>query len=341
MKTLSEILHFAIQNNASDVHLSSGMYPMLRVLGKIKSVTDEPIPHRQLEQMLREILDEEQRQKFENREDIDFSFTMPGVARVRVNIFHHFEGISAAFRVLPSRIRSLEELHMPPVLKELCKRKKGMILVTGPTGSGKSSTLAAMIHQINMTRSEHIITIEDPIEYVHASKYSIIHQREVGTHTRGFAESLRSALREDPDIILVGEMRDLETISQALTAAETGHLVLSTLHTNSAPETIDRIVDAFPGEQQTQIRVLLANVLVAVISQRLIPMQFKQDRIALMEILIGSKAVGNLIREGKSHQLSTVMQTGSEFGMQTFEQHFKKLVQQNLVSPNLNLGDYL
>lgn len=338
---ITEILNFAVHNNASDVHFSSGKQPLIRIMGEFKKVDIPPVDHELLSDALMNLLNEDQRRRFREAHEVDLAFSLPEVARFRVNIFEHFNGIAGAFRIFPPTIRSLEDLLMPPVFKEIIKRKKGLILVTGPAGSGKSTTLAAMIHEINLSRREHIITIEDPIEYIHQPIQSLIHQREVGVHTKGFSSALINSLREDPDVILVGEMREINTISHALQAAETGQLVLSTLHTNSASEAIDRIVDVFPAEQHQQIRVLLANTLVAIISQRLVPMAFKNDRIALLEILIATQAVQNLIREGKSYQIPSAIQTGADLGMQTFEKAFDKLRKNNLISPQLKLTDFI
>ncbi len=338
---IRDILEFAVHNNASDVHFSSNAQPVLRIMGEIKKVDIEPIPHNVLYEHLMMVLNEEQRRRFNEQHEVDLAVSIEGMARFRVNIYEHVEGIAGAFRIFPPKIRSLDELNMPTVLKKLIQFKKGIILVTGPAGSGKSTTLAAMLHEINLHRREHIITIEDPIEYLHTPVQSLIHQREIGIHTRSFASALINALREDPDIILVGEMRDRETIEYALRAAETGQLVLSTLHTNTAAESIDRVVDVFPAEQHQQIRVILANTLVGVISQRLLPRAFKNDRIALMEVLVATPAVRNLIREGKSYQIPSAIQTGVEFGMQTFERAFERLRQNNLISPQLKLRDFV
>lgn len=338
---IKEILKFGVQNNASDVHLSSGMPPIIRMLGEIKKVDMEKLDEAVLREQLMLLLNDQQKKHFNEFNEIDLAVNISEVARFRLNIFQHIRGISAAFRIIHGKIRSIEELLFPAIVKDMVRNKKGLILVTGPTGSGKSTSLAAMIHEINLTRREHIISIEDPIEYIYEPKNSLIHQREVGGHTGSFASALRSALREDPDVILVGEMRDLETITNALRAAETGHLVLSTLHTNSAAETIDRIIGAFPAKEQLQIQNIFANTLIAVISQRLAPMAVKHDRVAIMEILIATKAVKNLIREGKSHQIESAIQTGHEFGMQSFERSFEMLQHNNLISPQLNLKDYV
>jgi len=338
---IKEILKFAVQNHASDVHLSSGMPPIIRILGEIKKVEMEKLDVVVLKEQLMLLLNDQQKKHFNEFNEIDLAVNIPEVARFRVNIFQQFRGMSAAFRIIHHKIRSIDELLFPEIVKSIVRQKKGLILVAGPTGSGKSTTLASMIHDINSSRREHIISIEDPIEYVYEPKNSLIHQREVGIHTGSFASALRSALREDPDVILVGEMRDLETITYALRAAETGHLVLSTLHTNSAAETIDRIVSAFPANEKLQIQNIFANTLIAVISQRLAPMATKHDRIAIMEILVATKAVKNLIREGKSHQIESAIQTGYEFGMQSFERSFEMLQHNNLISPQLELKDYV
>jgi twitching motility protein PilT len=338
---IKEILKFATNNNASDVHLSSGMPPIVRILGEIKKVETQKLDLSNLKEQLMLLLNDQQKKYFDEFNEIDLAVDISEVARFRVNIFQQFRGISAAFRIIHHKIRTIEELMFPDIVKNVVRNKKGLILVAGPTGSGKSTTLAAMINDINVNRREHIISIEDPIEYVYEPQSSLIHQREVGVHTGSFASALRSALREDPDVILVGEMRDLETITYALRAAETGHLVLSTLHTNSAAETIDRIISAFPAKEQLQIQNIFANTLIAVISQRLAPMATKHDRVAIMEILVATKAVKNLIREGKSHQIESAIQTGHEFGMQSFQKSFEMLQHNNFISPQMVLSDYV
>ncbi len=336
-----QVLRFAVQQNASDIHFSSGMSPIVRIVGELKRVEMPPIQKEELQQFIYPYLRDEQKAALEKNREADIAVSIPGVSRYRVNVFKHLNGLSASFRVIPEAVRSLDELLMPPVLKEIIRNRKGLILVTGPTGSGKSTTLAAMINEINRTRREHIITLEDPIEYVHEPRQSLIHQREINVHTTGFADGLRSALREDPDVILVGEMRDLDTITNALHAAETGHLVFSTLHTNNAAETIDRIINVFPAEQQQQIRMVLAATLIAVIAQRLVKKAHQTDRIALLEILIGTPAVRNLIREGKTHQINSAIQTGSEFGMRTFQKSLDELRQRNLVPPDMVKVDFV
>ncbi|MHB2152854.1 type IV pilus twitching motility protein PilT [Calditrichota bacterium GD2] len=335
-----QILRFAVRQNASDIHFSSGMQPIVRLVGELKRIDAPVITYEDLRNFIFAYLRPEQRAAFEKNLEIDFSLSIEGISRFRVNVFKHSNGLSASFRIIPEQIRTLNELLMPPVLKEIVRHRKGLILVTGPTGSGKSTTLAAMIDEINRNRRDHIITLEDPIEYLHRPKLSLIHQREVGVHTQSFAQGLRAALREDPDVILVGEMRDIETITNALHAAETGHLVFSTLHTNSASETVDRIINVFPGEQQQQIRVILAGALVAVISQRLVRQAHRTDRIALLEILIATPAIRNLIREGKTHQIESAIQMGAEFGMRTFQKSLDELRQRNLVPPDMIKVDF-
>lgn len=338
---IKDILLFGAENKASDVHFSSNQPPILRIMGELKKADIPPIPHDFLFDQLMGFLNDAQKKRFHEFHEIDLALSLEGIARFRVNFYEHFGGIAGAFRIFPNSIRSLDDLLMPPVLKKMVAQKKGLILVTGPAGSGKSTTLAAMIHEINSKKRQHIVTIEDPVEYIHESAESLVHQREVGINTSNYSKALVNALREDPDIILVGEMRDLETMTYALRAAETGQLVFSTLHTNSAAESVDRIVNVFPAEQHQQVRVLLANTLVGIISQRLLPMAFAQDRIALMEILLGTPAVKNLIREGKSYQLTSAIQTGSDLGMQTFERAFDKMKKNNQISPKLLLSDYV
>jgi twitching motility protein PilT len=326
---LAQLLINTIQKNASDLHITVGLPPMLRVHGAIQSMDGNggPLTKEDLHESLYDVLTEDQRKKFERDKEVDFAIELKDVGRFRVNIFHTRRGEGAAFRYIPSQIKSLAELGLPEdTMKQICDRKKGLILVTGPTGSGKSTTLAAMVDYINRTRYDHIITTEDPIEFVHEHKNCIVNQREVGTNTSSFANALRSALREDPDVILVGEMRDLETISLALTAAETGHLVFGTLHTMNAPKTIDRVIDVFPPQQQQQIRVMFAEAIAAVISQILFKKKDGQGRIAALEIMIATPAIRNLIREAKTHQISSIIQTSQKFGMQNMDQTLKTLV---------------
>ncbi|HSD11155.1 MAG TPA: type IV pilus twitching motility protein PilT [Candidatus Binatia bacterium] len=328
---ITELLAFAVKEGASDAHLSSGEPPMLRIHGDIKRVDHPALTRDEVHTMAFDVMNDAQRRIFQEKLDIDFSFELGDVARFRVNVFLTRRGEAAVFRVIPSQIVTLDELAMPPVLKDICKRERGFVLVTGPTGCGKSTTLAAMIHHINETEEVTIITIEDPIEFVHQSKKALINQREVGMHTHSFANALRGALREDPDVILVGEMRDLETIALALTAAETGQLVFATLHTSSAPKTVDRVIDAFPSEQQNQVRTMLSESLLAVITQTLCKRK-GGGRVAALEILVGVPAVRNLIREGKIHQLPSVMQTGQRQGMQTLDMALQDLVARGLIT---------
>lgn len=315
---ITQLLTFTFQQKGSDLHISAGEPPMIRVDGSMRKVKVPPLNPEQTQAMLYDIMDDSQRRKFEETSDVDFSIDLGETARFRVNIFRQRKGMGAVFRIIPTKILSLEQLAMPPILSQMCKREKGLILVTGPTGSGKSTTLAAMINQINLETEGHIITIEDPIEFVHPCKKCLINQREVGPHTKSFSSALRAALREDPDIVLVGEMRDLETIQLALTAAETGHLVFGTLHTSSAPKTMDRIIDVFPANQQSQIRAMLAESLQAVVTQTLCK-KVGGGRIAALEIMLGTTAIRNLIRENKIHQIPGVMQTSAGAGMRLME----------------------
>lgn len=330
---VSELLLFAVKEGASDLHLSAGEPPIIRIHGDMRKLELPPISKEEMRRMIYDILNDHQRKTFEETLDMDFSFSLGEHGRFRVNLFLHHRGIGAVFRTIPNKIYSFEELGLPRICRDMCRKDRGLILVTGPTGSGKSTTLAAMIDLINTESKGHIITIEDPIEFVHESKNCLISQREVGPHTHSFANALRSALREDPDIILVGEMRDLETISLALTAAETGHLVLATLHTSSAPKTIDRIIDVFPAAQQGQIRTMLAESIQAVFSQVLLKKKGGKGRVLALEIMIGTPAIKNLIRESKISQIPSMMQTGQKFGMQTLEMAIKDLLAKNLIEP--------
>jgi twitching motility protein PilT len=325
---MAQLLITTIEKNASDLHLTVGNPPMLRISGTIQPVDQktEPLSQEDLHLSLYEILAEDQRKKLERDKEVDFALELKNVGRFRANVFYTRRGEGAAFRYIPSKIKALAELGLPEqTLKEICDRRKGLVLVTGPTGSGKSTTLAAMIDYINSTRHDHIITTEDPIEFIHDHKASIVNQREVGTSTHSFANALRSALREDPDVILVGEMRDLETISLALTAAETGHLVFGTLHTVNAPKTVDRVIDVFPPQQQQQIRVMFAESITAVVSQVLLKRRDGKGRLAGLEIMIANPAIKNLIREGKTHQISTIIQTSQKIGMSSMDQVLKNL----------------
>ncbi|QAV27890.1 type IV pili twitching motility protein PilT [Neobacillus thermocopriae] len=326
------MLSAAFELKASDIHLTVGIPPIFRINGDLKRYGQDVLSPTDTEQMAKAIVPEHMWTRFETDGELDLSYSLSGVSRFRVNVFKQRGCISLAIRIVPTKIPSLEELQLPDVLKKMVTKPQGLILVTGPTGSGKSTTLAAMIDYMNKTMRKHIITLEDPIEYVHKHGGCVIDQREVGTDTNNFANGLRAALRQDPDVILVGEMRDLETIQTAITAAETGHLVFGTLHTSSAPATIDRIIDVFQPEQQAQIRIQLATVLVSIISQRLFPRAQKNGRIAATEILINNAAVANLIRNGKIHQIPSVMQTNRALGMHTLEANIKELVQQGLIA---------
>ncbi|AXM89616.1 type IV pili twitching motility protein PilT [Anoxybacillus ayderensis] len=326
------MLRAAFELKASDIHLTVGVPPIFRVNGDLKRYGQGVLSPTDTEQMARAIVPEHMWARFETDGELDLSYSLSGVSRFRVNVFKQRGCISLAIRIVPTKIPTLEELQLPDVLKKMVTKPQGLILVTGPTGSGKSTTLAAMIDYMNKTMRKHIITLEDPIEYVHKHGGCIIDQREIGTDTNNFANGLRAALRQDPDVILVGEMRDLETIQTAITAAETGHLVFGTLHTSSAPATIDRIIDVFQPEQQTQIRIQLATVLVAIISQRLFPRAQQNGRIAATEILINNAAIANLIRNGKIHQIPSIMQTNRALGMHTLEANIKELVQQGFIA---------
>jgi twitching motility protein PilT len=325
--------------DASDLHLSAGASPAVRVRGEIHPVEDlDPLTGEQTMQLLYRILSTEQQKRLEVDRNVDVSYEVPGVARFRVNVFFQQDSVGAAFRLIPEKIRSLEELGLPPSLHELADRPRGLVLVTGPTGSGKSTTLAALIDEINRTRAAHILTIEDPIEFLHPHRRCIVNQREIGTDAVGFAEALRAGLRQDPDVILLGEMRDLETVATALTAAETGHLVFGTLHTRGAAGTIDRIIDVFPAEQQSQVRAQIAGALQAVVTQALLPTADEQGRIAAVEILLPDDAVRNLIRQGKVEQIYSVMQTATARGMQTMEQSLCELLLRGTITLEVALG---
>ena len=320
------LLEEVIKKKASDLHIQVGLPPMLRIDGSLVPAANAPVLTEELvETLIFAILDEDQKQILLKDKDFDFSFAFGDLGRFRVNAFHERGNLAAALRLIPNEILSIEQLGLPQIVSKLADYPRGLVLVTGPTGSGKSTSLAAMIHKINMERSAHIITIEDPIEYTHRSRKSVIVQREVHYDTYSFSSALRSALREDPDVVLIGEMRDLETIASAITIAETGHLVLATLHTNSAAQSIDRMIDVFPPHQQPQIRSQLANILQAIVSQRLIP-AIGGGRVAAAEILTATSAVRNIIREGKTHQLEAVIQTGAEFGMQSMDRTLVNLV---------------
>ncbi|PHQ25616.1 twitching motility protein PilT [Marinobacter guineae] len=328
---ITELLAFSAKQGASDLHLSAGLPPMIRVDGDVRRINLPPMEHKEVHGLIYDIMNDKQRKDYEEFLETDFSFEVPGVARFRVNAFNQNRGAGAVFRTIPSKVLTMEDLGMGQVFKDVSSVPRGLVLVTGPTGSGKSTTLAAMIDYINDTRYEHVLTIEDPIEFVHDSKKCLVNQREVHRDTLGFNEALRSALREDPDIILVGELRDLETIRLALTAAETGHLVFGTLHTTSAAKTIDRVVDVFPAEEKSMVRSMLSESLQAVVSQTLMK-KMGGGRIAAHEIMIGTSAIRNLIREDKIAQMYSSIQTGGSLGMQTLDQCLEKLLQKGLIS---------
>ena len=330
---IAELLAFAHQNKASDLHLSAGLPPMIRVDGDMKRINVPLLDTQTVQKMMLDIMNDNQRKTYEEFLEVDFSFEIPNVARFRVNAFNQDRGPAAVFRTIPSVVLSLEDLEAPQILKEICMKSRGLVLVTGPTGSGKSTTLAAMLDYINNKQRSHILTVEDPIEFVHQSKNCLINQRELHEDTLSFEAALRSALREDPDVILVGELRDLETIRLAMTAAETGHLVLATLHTTSAPKTIDRIIDVFPGDEKSMVRSMLSESLQAVISQTLIK-RIGGGRIAAHEIMVGTGAIRNLIREDKVAQMYSMIQTGQAEGMHTLDQSLEKLVRERTITTN-------
>ncbi|GMV35736.1 MAG: twitching motility protein PilT [Fimbriimonadales bacterium] len=329
---IDELLRIVHEKNASDIHICKDSEPVIRVDGALIRLNYVKLTAFDTQRLMYDVLTDEQIQRFESTLELDFSYELYKTARFRVNMYRDRGAIAAAFRLIPTRIPTVAELNLPPILNDLTGRPRGLILVTGPTGSGKSTTLAAMINNINNTRALHIITIEDPIEYLHTHKLCIINQRELGQDTKAFANALRASLREDPDVILVGEMRDPETIHLAITAAETGHLVFATLHTNNAAESIDRIVDVFPTGQQEQIRVQLANNIVAIISQQLLPRAGQPGRIPACEIMIATPAVRNLIRENKTHQIPSMVQTGGQHGMMSMDQHLRTLYNQGLIT---------
>jgi twitching motility protein PilT len=328
---ITELLAFSVKQGSSDLHLSAGLPPMIRIDGDMRRVNLPPMEHKEVHGLIYEIMNDKQRRDYEEFLETDFSFEVPGVARFRVNAFNQNRGAAAVFRTIPSRVLTLEELGFGQVFRDLSMLPRGLVLVTGPTGSGKSTSLAAMVDYVNENRYQHILTIEDPIEFVHEGKKCLVNQREVHRDTHGFSEALRSALREDPDIILVGEMRDLETIRLALTAAETGHLVFGTLHTTSAAKTIDRVVDVFPAAEKSMVRSMLSESLQAVISQTLMK-KIGGGRVAAHEIMVGTPAIRNLIREDKIAQMYSAIQTGAAHGMQSMDQHLQRLVQQKVIT---------
>lgn len=329
---LIDLMKLAYERKASDIHITVHSPAMFRIHGELKPVDGQPLTPAQTVEMARELMTSEQFRQFTETGDIDFSYGIPELSRYRVNAFQQKGSVSLTIRLIPAKIPQMEALGLPAIAEEFARKPQGLLLVTGPTGSGKSTTLAAILDYINRTRSDHIITLEDPIEFVHPHKSCIVNQREIGVDTASFATGLRAALRQDPDIVLVGEMRDLETISTAITAAETGHLVFGTLHTADAPQTIDRIIDVFPPESQQQIRVQLAAVLLGVMAQRLLPTTDGKGRVAAIEVLVNTPAIANLIRSEKVHQIRSAMQTGKAQGMQTMEMALRELLQQRLVT---------
>jgi twitching motility protein PilT len=347
---IDELLRYAVKYGASDLHLTVGNPPILRVNGRLKKIPGPALAQADAQALVFSVLSDEQRSAVEGRREVDLSYTWgtaggssavsleyvtPERIRARVNVFLDLTGIGAAFRIIPAKVRALAELPAPDSVAELTRCPSGLVLVTGPTGCGKSTTLASMIDRVDEERSARIISIEDPIEYIFASRNCLISQREIGTHSESFAAALRACLREDPDVILVGEMRDLETIRLALNAAETGHLVLSTLHTNDVAQTIDRIVDVFPAEQQDYVRQIMANVIQGIIAQKLLLRKDGRGRVAAMEVLVATPAVRNLIRESKSHQVVSLIQTGSEYGMQTMDQSLQQLLEADMITPEV------
>ena len=325
---LTALLGFAHDEGASDLHISAGLPPMLRIRGEMVRLEMPPLSRDDAHVAIYDIMQDDQKRIFEETRDLDFAFEIPGLSRFRANVLMQNRGEAAVFRLVPTKIRTLEELGMPQVLKTLSEKERGLVVVTGPTGSGKSTTLAAMVNYVNETNRGHIITVEDPIEFVHESKRCLVNQREVGPHTKSFSAALRASLREDPDVILVGELRDLETTQLAISAAETGHLVFATLHTSSAAKTIDRIIDIFPSGQQAQIRTMLSESLEGVVAQTLLPAKDGKGRVAAIEVLVGVPALRNLIREDKTAQILSVIQTGAAHGMMSLDQHLRELVMQ-------------
>lgn len=334
MASIDPFLKSLVSQNGSDLHMTTGLPPVMRIHGEMLRIKYKDLVHEELKQVLFELISEDKKTRFEQTGDLDFAYEIEGIARFRVNFFMQKRGIAAVFRQIPSRVQTVEELGLPQVCKELALLEKGLVLVTGPTGSGKSTTLAAIVDYANKTRKDHIVTIEDPIEFVHQSQGCVVNHREVGPHTQSFSAALRAALREDPDIILVGELRDLETIRLAIEAAATGHLVFGTLHTQSATKTVDRIINVFPSDEQAQIRTTLSEALKAVIAQTLFKRLDKPGRLPALEVMLCTSAVGNLIREGKTFQLPTAIQTGSKIGMQSLDDAIMALLRKNVISPD-------
>jgi twitching motility protein PilT len=333
MAQIDQFLKVLVERGGSDLHLTVGSPPIMRVHGHLQRFKFRELTNADMEALIYEIMEEEWRIAFIDRMDYDFAYEVPGLARFRANVFWQRKGLGAVLRTIPERIMTADDLGLPEGIRRMCMLSKGLVLVTGPTGSGKSTTLAAMVDLINESRTDHILTIEDPIEFVHPNKQSLVNQREIRTNTQSFANALRAALREDPDVILVGEMRDRETIELGITAAETGHLVFGTLHTNSAPKTVDRIIDVFPADEQEQVRSMLAESLKGVIAQVLLRHKDGNSRMAAWEIMVGTSAVGNLIREGKIHQIPSIIQTGKKDGMQLLDQHILEFLMSGEITP--------
>jgi twitching motility protein PilT len=333
MAQIDQFLKVMVEQKGSDLHLTTGSPPVMRVHGVMQRIKFRELTHKDMEALVYEIMEEEWRIKFLDRLDYDFAYEIPGLARFRVNVFWQRKGLGAVLRTIPSKILTADDLGLPEAIRRMCMLTKGLVLVTGPTGSGKSTTLAAMVDLINETRHDHILTIEDPIEFVHENKKSLVNQREVPTNSKSFANALRAALRENPDVILVGEMRDQETIELGITAAETGHLVFGTMHTNSAPKTVDRIIDVFPADEQEQVRSMLAESLKGVIAQVLLKAKDGRSRMAAWEIMVGTSAIGNLIRENKIHQIPSLIQTGKKDGMQLLDQHIMEYLMAGKITP--------
>ena len=333
MARIDALFNMMQEQGASDLHLSTGNPPIFRQHGEMVRLNFKSLGHDELKTILFEILSDKQKAHFEETKDLDFAYEVPGLARFRGNIMMQYRGIAAVFRIIPARILTADELGLPEGVRRMTNFKKGLVLVTGPTGSGKSTTLAGMIDLINSTRKEHILTFEDPLEFIHENKLSLMNQRQIGQHTESFASALRAALREDPDVIMVGEMRDLTTIQLAMSAAETGHLVFGTLHTSTAAKTVDRIIDVFPTDQQEQVRAMLSESLKGVICQQLLKTAEGKGRIAALEIMLGTPAIGNLIREGKTFQIPSIMQTAKKDGMQLMDQHLLDLLKTKKVNP--------